>query len=105
MDIEAKRENEKKMVSLMISIYCRKKHGCKNLCDECARLADYARRKSDGCPFMQTKSFCSRCKVHCYSEEMRERIREVMCFSGPRMIFHNPIMALNHFIESNKYKE
>jgi hypothetical protein len=27
---------------------------------------------------------------------MRERIRQVMRYSGPRMIFHHPIAALRH---------
>ncbi len=102
MDIEAKREREKETVSLMIAIYCRKKHGGKTLCPECAELDAYARKRSDNCPFMETKTFCSNCKVHCYKPEMREKIREVMRFSGPRMLFHHPIMAIRHVIESKK---
>ena len=26
----------------------------------------YARECSDKCPFMETKTFCSNCRVHCY---------------------------------------
>ena len=34
-----KREREKRMVSEMIALYCRKKHGTKGeLCPECAEL-------------------------------------------------------------------
>jgi hypothetical protein len=36
---------------------------------------------------------------------MREKIREVMRFSGPRMIFHHPIMAIRHLIESRREKQ
>jgi hypothetical protein len=36
---------------------------------------------------------------------MREKIREVMKFSGPRMIFHHPIMAIKHVIETKKEKQ
>ena len=102
MGARTKREREKETVSLMIAIYCRKKHGRKNLCPECAELDAYARLRSDKCPFMETKTFCSKCKVHCYKADMREKIREVMRFSGPRMIFHHPIMAIRHVIESRK---
>jgi hypothetical protein len=35
---------------------------------------------------------------------MREKIREVMRFSGPRMLFHHPITAIRHVIESTKEK-
>jgi hypothetical protein len=51
---------------------------------------------------MESKTFCSNCKVHCYKPEMREKIREVMRFSGPRMIFHHPITAIRHVMESKK---
>ena len=105
MDVRSKREREKETVSLMIAIYCRKKHGSKQLCPECAALDAYAKMRSDKCPFMETKTFCSNCKVHCYKKDMREKIREVMRFSGPRMIFHHPIMAIRHVIESKKEKK
>ena len=103
--IEYKREREKRTVSLMIRIYCKKKHGTrKGLCPECEALDAYARMRSDKCPFMETKTFCSNCKVHCYKADMREKIRAVMRFSGPRMIFSHPIMAIRHVIESKKEK-
>ena len=103
--IESKREREKRTVSLMIRIYCKKKHGTrKGLCPECEALDAYARMRSDKCPFMETKTFCSNCKIHCYKADMREKIRAVMRFSGPRMIFSHPIMAIRHVIESKKEK-
>ncbi len=105
MDLERKREREKKMVSQMIALYCRKNHGSKGgLCPQCAALEQYAHQRSDHCPFMENKTFCSNCKVHCYKPEMREQIRRVMRFSGPRMIFHHPIMAIRHLIETKKEK-
>ncbi len=105
MDLERKREREKKMVSQMIALYCRKNHGSKGgLCPQCAALEQYAHQRSDHCPFMESKTFCSNCKVHCYKPEMREQIRRVMRFSGPRMIFHHPIMAIRHLIETKKEK-
>lgn len=104
-DVNKKREQEKKVVSLMIKLYCRKKHhSSKGLCEECERLNEYARMRSDKCPFMETKTFCSNCKVHCYKPDMREQIRAVMRFSGPRMIFSHPIMAIRHVIESKEEK-
>ena len=105
MDVKTKREREKETVSLMIAIYCRKHHGGKRLCPECAALDAYARLRSDKCPFMETKTFCSNCRVHCYKPDMREKIRAVMRFSGPRMLFHHPIMAVRHVIESKKEKK
>lgn len=105
-DVDTKREKEKKLVSQMIAIYCRKKHGGKDgLCKECEELDNYAKLRSDKCPFMETKTFCSNCKVHCYKPVMREKIREVMRFSGPRMIFSHPVTAIRHVIETQKEKK
>jgi hypothetical protein len=98
IDVEAKRQREIKVVNLMIGIYCRKKHHTKKgqLCEECKQLSEYATLRTSKCPFMATKTFCSRCKVHCYRPDMKLKIKEVMKFSGPRMMIYHPILALKH---------
>lgn len=104
--IKSKREREKRVVMLMIRLYCRKKHGTKSgLCPECAALEAYATERCEKCPFTETKTFCSNCKVHCYKKDMRDMIRAVMRFSGPRMIFRHPIMAIGHVIEDRREKK
>ena len=105
-DIQSKREREKRMVTEMIALYCRKNHGTKKgaLCPDCMTLTQYACARSDKCPFMETKTFCSNCKVHCYRPQMREKIRTVMRYAGPRMIFHHPAAALRHVYETKKEK-
>ena len=101
----SKREREKRMVSYMIALYCRRRHHTRHgLCKECAELETYAHLRSDKCPFMETKTFCSNCSVHCYRPDMREKVRTVMRFSGPRMLLTHPIMALSHAMESRKEK-
>ena len=52
--------------------------------------------RTNKCPFMETKTFCSACKVHCYAPEKKEKIKEVMRFSGPRMLWHHPVLAVKH---------
>ena len=87
VDINKKREKEKKTLRVMIGVYCRGKHKHKGeLCPECQKLLDYALLRTEKCPFMETKTFCSACKVHCYSKEMQEKIKEVMKYAGPRML-------------------
>ena len=110
--MEEKRQWEKEIVSQMIMIYCRAHHkaarqGCTKyqLCAECTALEGYAKMRSDKCPFMETKTFCSNCKVHCYKPEMREKIRQVMRFSGPRMLFHDPVNAIRHVVLSRREKK
>ena len=106
--VQDKREREKAVVADMIALYCRNQHKRskkEGLCPECAALLEYAASRSDKCPFMETKTFCANCRVHCYKPEMREKIREVMRFSGPRMIFHHPIMAIHHVISVKQEKK
>lgn len=87
----------------MIKIYCKgNKHGDDIPCSKCEILINYANQKTDSCPFIETKTFCINCKVRCYKPEMRERIRAVMRYSGPRMLFHNPIMVIKHAIVGKK---
>ncbi len=104
-DLQSKREYEKEIVSDMISLYCRKNHKSKeNLCEDCANLKYYALNRIEKCPFMENKTFCSSCKVHCYREDMRQKIKLVMKYSGPRMLFYHPITAIHHLIETIKEK-
>lgn len=102
-----KLEKEQKVVDLMIDIYCKKKHKSKkkNLCEDCKELKEYVHLRLNKCPFKENKTFCSNCKIHCYQKEKREKIREVMRFSGPRMIFYHPLLAIKHVIESKKEKK
>lgn len=130
--LKRKREREQEIVSQMIALYCKGNHsarrsaplrerggemqqvregaaprgrgsgGRRGLCPECAELEAYARARSERCPFMEEKTFCSNCTVHCYRPEMRERIRTVMRYAGPRMLFHHPAMAIRHMIESQR---
>ncbi|MBQ9062968.1 MAG: nitrous oxide-stimulated promoter family protein [Eubacterium sp.] len=104
MTTEEKREQEKRVVGEMIALYCRKKHGTAkgSLCNECAALKDYARIRIDRCPHMENKTFCSRCPTHCYKPAMREKIREVMRFAGPRMLLVHPVMAINHALSGRQ---
>ncbi len=94
---------EKKTVRAMIRLYCRSYHGTRReLCAECAELAEYAAAHLDKCPFQQNKTTCNKCPVHCYRPGMRERIREVMRFAGPRMVYRHPILALFHLLDGRR---
>ena len=92
-------EREKKTIKLMIEIFCRKNHGTKgSLCEECSELLEYADKRLTLCKFGDDKSTCSRCKVHCYKRDMKEKIKKVMKFSGPRLLIYNPIELIRHML-------
>ena len=96
-------EREKRTVSKMIGIYCKKRHGMNGkLCYACRELNDYALKRTEYCQFGENKPACSICPVHCYKPEKREQIREVMRFAGPRMIFRHPFLAAMHVLDKVK---
>lgn len=81
-----KREQEKQVVGLMIELYCHGHHGTcgHTLCPDCEALRNYADARVDHCPHMETKTFCSACKTHCYKPQMREAIRPRSCAGAAR---------------------
>ena len=94
---------EQRTIDAMLDIYCRDLHGrTGQLCPDCSQLRDYARRRLDTCPFQEAKPVCSRCQVHCYSQPMRERVREVMRYAGPRMPLRHPWLALLHLLDKGR---
>lgn len=89
-------EQEKKTVEQMIRLYCRKKEGNKTLCPSCREILEYAHARLSRCPFGEKKATCRLCTVHCYKPEMRQRMKAVMGWAGPRMILYHPKAAILH---------
>ncbi len=97
-------EREYKTIQAMVEIYCSKHHQTekKEICNECAELIKYARKKLEKCPFQENKSTCGKCTVHCYKKDMKEKVVAIMRYSSPKMIRKHPIMAFQHFLDSRK---
>lgn len=95
-------EKELKTVEVMIGIFCCAHHGVgrKVLCPACADLLDYAKERLRRCPFGRDKGACSKCRIHCYKSDMRERITRVMRYSGPTMLRKHPLLAINHLLKA-----
>ncbi len=87
----------------MIHIYCRSRHKHKEiLCADCLELENYAHERLERCPFGEDKPSCKKCTVHCYKPAYKETVKEVMRFSGPRMLFYRPVAAIRHLWKNNK---
>ena len=91
-------EKDKKIVWLMVEIYCRHHLHAKTMPEEYRHLIDYACRRLDHCRFGADKKACMKCPIHCYAPKERELIRKVMRWSGPRMIFYAPKATLMHML-------
>ncbi len=97
---------EKKTLSAMVKIYCHDHHATSRsqLCQSCEELLLYSLQRIDKCPFGTEKGACSQCKIHCYKQSMRKLVREVMRYSGPRMLTRHPILSVNHLIKKWKHR-
>ncbi|MFI3303935.1 MAG: nitrous oxide-stimulated promoter family protein [Rikenellaceae bacterium] len=89
-------KREKQIVTQMVELHCRAKHNQPTLCSDCKMLVDYANRQLDRCRYGENKPVCNRCTTHCYKPQMRNKITEVMRYSGRRMILHSPVGTLWH---------
>ena len=91
---------EYRTVRAMIEMYCHDHHDRSGpaLCPSCEALSAYAHQRLSSCPFQAGKTVCSKCSVHCYKPQLREEIRAVMRYAGPRMVYRHPGMALAHLL-------
>ena len=94
-DNKSKADRDLAVIARFIEVFCQKSHekhaagraaagigkGKGELCPECRDLLDYAAERLARCP-MDPKPKCKDCPVHCYKPQYRERIKEVMRFSG-----------------------
>ena len=105
-------KNELRILMEFVELYCRDGHkGCEkkktvidgvdtkgpHLCAECSELIGYAARRRVNCP-LDPKPACRKCHVHCYRKDFRDRIREVMAYSGRRMILRGRLAYMGHFL-------
>ena len=97
------KNKEKNVISCMVAIYCQGHHNSrKELCENCLELMKYIDNRLDKCPFGNKKTFCSNCSLHCYNKEMMVKVKDVMRYSGPRMILYHPVVAFQHCYQSYK---
>ena len=101
------KKKEIEVVELMIKKYWHGMHGSPKgrLCPDCEELLKYAKLRREKCPHGDNKPFCSNCRIHCYKPDMKEKIRLVMRYSGPRMMTDHPVVAIKHLIETKKEKK
>lgn len=98
MHIRLQREQE--TVETMIHMYCKSNHYAKETpCDQCSKLIHYAKERVEHCQFGENKTICGKCKVHCYTPQMRQKIKTVMRTTGYKMLYRHPIMLLKHVVD------
>lgn len=99
-----RRARSLRTMATMVRMYCRAHHHPAGgpLCGECGALFDYAQRRLERCVFGDAKPTCANCLVHCYKADMREQMRRVMRWAGPRMMLRHPLMGIAHLLEERR---
>ena len=67
------------------------------LCQDCSRLLNHGIAKLLLCPY-DPKPTCRKCQTHCYAPGYREKIQEVMKFSGMYLVKHGHLHLLAHYL-------
>ncbi len=93
---------EKKIVNFMILAYCKKIHKCKNVCTECNNLIIYSNNKLDLCKYGSDKPSCKKCTSHCYNKVNKHKIKVIMRYIGPRMLYLKPKEFIMHLLNPQK---
>lgn len=113
--LSARERKDVKVLALFTAVWCRARHdeaktpllldepGLRGLglerfrlCGECRELLDYAFARRLGCP-LDPKPACKHCHLHCYRPGHREQVREIMRFSGRRLILRGRLDLLWHY--------
>lgn len=101
--LDRHRARELRTIRAMFFIYCRDHHRRNAFaCTRCGPVLDYATRRLVRCVFGADKPTCASCTVHCYTETMRARVKDVMRYAGPRMTWRHPLLALDHMLSGRR---
>jgi hypothetical protein len=104
-----------RVLALFTAVYCRSCHDAEkaavevedpalqglgmerfHLCEDCREFLDYAFARRLRCP-LDPKPTCKHCHVHCYRPGHREKVREIMRFSGRHLIMRGRLDLLWHY--------
>lgn len=110
----ANREQKKdlRLIGKFVEVYCRGRHGDiprtrfqlpaglgrRDLCADCAAFMEYAVARRMKCPLEEEKPTCKRCRIHCYAPRQRELVREIMAYSGRKLILRGRLDYLWHYL-------
>lgn len=117
MELPKEVRKDLKTLALFIRLYCSQRHTTAEkervqlkthdvmaiagrelvLCPDCRKLLAHAFTKRSHCP-MEPKPACKHCPNHCYHPTYRAQIREVMKYSGRKMLLGGRLDYLFHLL-------
>lgn len=67
------------------------------LCGECQEFLLYALQRRIACP-LEDRPSCKHCHIHCYRPGHRDKVRQIMRFSGQYLIRRGRLDLLWHYL-------
>lgn len=95
-------QEEKRTIRAMIELYY-KTHDEPQIDKQ--KMLSYSQLRLDVCRFGEEKPTCKQCPVHCYRPDYKEQMKQIMRYSGPRMLVYHPILAVRHLLKEHKSKK
>lgn len=89
-------------VTRMVELYERRHPAPADAPEHYRNLLTYAVKRLEKCRYGEDKPACKQCPVHCYQPKLREEMKVIMRWAGPRMLWHHPILAVRHLIDDKK---
>ncbi len=100
-----------RLIGKFVEVYCSGKHGTlerqpfklpaglgeRRVCSECAAFMEYAVTKRIKCPLEAEKPSCKHCRIHCYGRVQREKVREIMSYSGRKLMMQGRLDYVWHY--------
>ena len=85
----------------MVEIFCNGHHGFDGeLCDDCRDLSENAMACVSLCPYGAGKPVCGRCPTNCFPDGNYARIKTVMRYAGPKMLYKHPLLTAIHLFDA-----
>jgi len=115
LQLTPKEIKDLKVLVLFTAVYCQAHHpeeklpcdaeslglsgvqlGGRGVCDDCREFLAYAIERRLKCP-LDPKPTCKHCTIHCYRPGHREKVREIMRFSGKYLVRRGRLDLLWHY--------
>ena len=86
--------------------YCKGNHAGRakdaaGMCPECRGAIEQTLARAEACPHGH-EGTCQDCATPCQRGEAQQRIKAIMRYAAPRMMFRHPLMALGYLRKKAK---
>jgi hypothetical protein len=101
-----------RLIGKFVEVYCAGKHGEmekhpfqlpenlgeRRICAECAVFMAYAVARRLKCPLEAEKPSCKHCRIHCYAKPQLAKVKEIMEYSGKKLLLRGRLDYLWHYL-------